>query len=122
MLVNMWMGIITTIVPKYNLWYDLTKEDFESFVVSGGVSVSTTTTTSSPVISPSNNLAAEFQKGVKQSITEYSKPKEDRFWNSYQRTLLSVANSHGIKNVFDPIYKMMPKIYLWNNRKLPIVS
>ena len=42
------------------MWYDLTKEDFESFVVSEGVPVSTTTISSSPVISFSNNLAAEF--------------------------------------------------------------
>ena len=87
------------------MWYDLTKEDFESFVVSGGVPVPISVTTSSPVTSHSNNLAAEFWKGLQQSITKYTKLKEDRFWNSFQHTLLSVANSHGIKNVFDPTYK-----------------
>jgi len=55
---------------------------------------------------PSNTLSAVdvFRKGVRRNISDFKPFKEDRYWYSWQRHLLTTARSQNIEKVFDLSY------------------
>jgi len=87
-------------------WADLTPEDFDSYRLSypprslpspipphaPGHTVRTT------------NRAAEFQKSIKRDETHYPELKDEKYWDSWNRSVLTRAQAHDIGEVFDPTY------------------
>ena len=42
--------------------------------------------------------------GVKRTITEYPRLRDDKMWMSFNRTVLALAATHDLSEVFDPAY------------------
>ena len=62
------------------------------------------TTPRTPVTSTSRSAITDFRKGVKRSVSDYQPFKEDRFWHSWHRHLLTTARSHNVDNVLNLNY------------------
>jgi hypothetical protein len=107
--------------PNESTWFNLSSASFRSW----------TSRSISPQISPANSPSQIFQpmtpgtqpsfvqnsslqvvdseavlfrKGIKRSVTDYNKLKDDSKWKQWKRHLKAMANSHGTANVLDPDY------------------
>ena len=102
-------------------WFELTADIFRIWAtslvphrnnsannISTSFGPSTPVTTSSPIqnssIHGSDSEAALFKKGVKRSVSDYNKFKDDTKWKQWKRHLKAMANSHGTSSVLDPDY------------------
>ena len=47
----------------------------------------------------------DFRKGIKRDKSHYVVLKEDKQWDTWKRSTLATARSHGCEQVFDPTYK-----------------
>jgi len=47
-----------------------------------------------------NNLVDDFRRGIKRDKTHYTVLKEDKQWDSWKRSTLATARSHGCEDVF----------------------
>ena len=51
-----------------------------------------------------DDVIRDFQKGIKRDISHYHEFKEDKKWTAWNRQLHSIARTHGVENVLDPVY------------------
>ena len=51
-----------------------------------------------------DDVIHDFQKGIKRDISHYHEFKEDKKWTAWNRQLHSIARTHGVENVLDPVY------------------
>ncbi|KAL7580569.1 hypothetical protein ACA910_003691 [Epithemia clementina (nom. ined.)] len=63
--------------------------------------VSHSSPTTSP-LSPAAIQLATFKKGIRREVSAYPVLKDEKYFDSYQRTLLITAQSHSCANVLDP--------------------
>ena len=90
--------------PPISRWLDLTEEIFTSWRTrSDAVSTTSLPTTTITGSSPSSAII-DFRKGVRRSIADYKKFKEDRFFNSWNRHFQTTARSHNVDNVINLSY------------------
>ena len=85
-----------------DIWYNLTTNDLKKTFKSKSTKV---TAQNTPVINP-NSLG--ILSGVRRSLTDYPKLREDKMWLSYNRTLLALAASHDLSEIFKPTYVPPP--------------
>ena len=53
----------------------------------------------------SRSPAEEFRRSVKRDKTHYLPFKDDKQWDSWKRSTISTARSHGCEDVFNPSYQ-----------------
>ena len=56
----------------------------------------------------SKQQLAGFKKGIKREVTSYPTMKDERYFDSFSRSLYITAKSHGCDEVLDPDYKPTP--------------
>jgi hypothetical protein len=112
--------------PTSDTWSMLTKDEYDiwknNFTVRGiqgapvipattvSPSITTIPATVSPAIATTNDTAVrQFQRGIKLSVSEYPKLKEDKFWRTWSRSMKTIANMHGTNNILDPLYIPKPE-------------
>ena len=78
------------------LWFKITKEDLKKTYFKP----KSTGVTNKPMSYVSNDILA----GVRRNLTDYPKLREDKMWLSYNRTVLALAASQNLSEVFDVNY------------------
>ena len=89
-----------------NKWFDLSDSILNNFIMHGGI---TSETTSSSQKAVSKKEEPDLLPGVKRDITAYPVLREDKYWMNFNRTLLSMAATHTVKEVLDPSYVPTPE-------------
>ena len=85
---------------------DITPEDFGSYRSSSNVQIYDSKSIPEPVIKrPTRTPAENFERNLKIAVTDYPVLKDDRYWDEFNRQLLSTARLHGTNNVLDPAFK-----------------
>ena len=51
-----------------------------------------------------NNWLVSFKKGIKREVTSYPTLKDERYFDSFSRSLYITAKSHDCEEVLDPDY------------------
>ena len=91
-------------------WYDLTAETFTAFKLQMSNStlmnppVQNTTSGATIAIQGASPTSPNFQSGVKITLSDYPKLKEDKQWRSYQRLLKACAAAHDTSDVLEPTH------------------
>ena len=78
------------------LWFKITKEDLKKTYFKP----KSTGVTNKPMSYVSNDILA----GVRRNLTDYPKLREDKMWLSFNRTVLALAASQNLSEVFDINY------------------
>jgi hypothetical protein len=86
--------------PTVSTWFNLNFDGFQAHCMQllPPVTVAPSTATSS------TTEVEAFRKGVRRNISDFKPFKEDRYWYSWQRHLLTTARSQNIEKVFDLSY------------------
>ena len=98
-------------------WYDLTAEAFTAFKLQmsntslAQPTISSTTSGATIVTQSAQPTTPNFQTGVKITLNDYPKLREDKQWRTYQRTLKACAAAHDTTDVLTPSFVPDP-----NNR------
>ena len=88
------------------------KTDFDDFRISSHWNPEALFDTSLPGLSSSSykrDPAEDFKRGIKRDPNHYSVFKEDKQWDSWRRSTISTARSHGCEQVFQPKYRPSSK-------------
>jgi len=105
--------------PTTSVWFSLTASSFKRWTNQSLAQRHTPTKVASTPFqpmtpsTPTNNVqnsstpvvdseAVLFRKGIKRSVTDYNKFKDDSKWKQWNRHLKAMANSHSTSNVLDP--------------------
>jgi hypothetical protein len=86
--------------PSINRWFDLTDAEFKSW----RTRPDPTLASALPIETRRSSAINDFRKSVKRSVTDYKPFKEDRFFNSWNRHLQTMARSHNVDNVINLSY------------------
>ena len=95
-------------------WYDLTEEAFNAFKLQTSNAPTLPPTSSlgtsgaTIAIQPPSTSATSFQTGVKITLADYPKLKDDKQWRSYQRLLKACAAAHDTTDVLNPSFDPDP--------------
>ena len=104
--------------PDYLAWFNLTKEQLQDFII-GRINVTDlsdqdtfhTMTEPDPrpnIVVPSTATAMGIGSGllfgVKRSISDYPKLREDKGWLPFKCGLVATAATHALSEVLDPQY------------------
>ena len=90
--------------PPINRWLDLTEEAFTAWRTRAGTVSSTNLPTTTTIGTSPSSAIIDFRKGVRRSISDFKKFKEDRFFNSWNRHFQTTARSHNVDNVINLSY------------------
>ena len=91
-------------------WHKLTEEVLIEFIQNGGSDKSQDSQARPPstiVVNPTSSGPADnsgMLQGVKRSIGEYPKLREDKMWLSWNRALKALAATHAVSEVLNPTY------------------
>jgi hypothetical protein len=93
-----WFELQGTLEP--DVWLKFNDQSLKEMLCPAQVPMSppNVTMSSTPKVTPG------ILSGVKRNINEYPKLRDDKMWMSFNRTLLSLAATHDLSEVFDPSY------------------
>ena len=107
--------------PSQDIWHTFTKGVFDTFIMHGPASplsvpspsdysppTKLTYTPNSPTTTPIHESPLyEFNKGIRRSVSDYPKLKDDKCFMSWDRTVQAIARSQDVYEVLDHTYVPM---------------
>ena len=89
-------------------WFDLNKDDFDTFLMNGHEKSQPVAPATSPVTGttsdPYSTAALDFSKGIKRDVNQYRELSDDSKWITWSRDFRALAAVHGLENVLDAGY------------------
>ena len=79
------------------IWFTLNQESLADFVRQGPASKTKETR-------PKTDVGPKMLEGVKRSVQDYPKLRDDKMWMSWHRSFVAVAATHALTDVIDPNY------------------
>jgi hypothetical protein len=89
---------------ELSTWFTLTADLFDSWRAQRPTGIEATQTLAQQDTSKKTSAAESFLKGVRRNVADYTKFKEAKQWQRWERHLQSTASAQGIDNVFDSAY------------------
>jgi hypothetical protein len=89
---------------ELSTWFNLTPDLFDSWRAQRPTGIEEAQKLAPQDTSKKTSAAESFLKGVRRNVADYTKFKEAKQWQRWERHLQSTASAQGIENVFDSAY------------------
>ena len=105
--------------PGLETWYKLDKDELNRYLLEQNLPEPQTPRTPVPgtLFTPgytagtSNTSNGQMLAGVKRTITDYPRLREDKMWMSFNRSLQALAATHALSEILDPTYEPVVEDY-----------